>query len=378
MIKILHVIPNLRKGGAERLVLDICRELSKRPDVEVRILVFSSDNQYDFLSEGIKIDFVPSSFTPSLVRRSSVNTELYDAYVREYLPDIIHSHLFEAELITRRKPLHSSVYFTHCHDNIIQFSRPSLLKNSLFGFIRKAYERKLIFGYYKNCINHFVAISKDVQNYLNIHLPKTGYPASLLPNAIELDRFLRKERCLNSIETLELINVGSLVPKKNQGLLLRILNLLKNKGVKCRLHCFGDGPDRETLCDLATELLVEDLFFLHGNEDHIESELEKANLYIHSAVYEPFGLVLLEAMASGLPVVCLDGKGNRDLIRDGVNGFIIEKEDVNLFAEKILWLVNHPEEYSRMSREAIAFARQFDINPYVDRLLELYRSAINS
>ena len=77
-------------------------------------------------------------------------------------------------------------------------------------------------------------------------------------------------------------------------------------------------------------------------------------------------------MASGLPVISLDGRGNRDIIFNGKNGFLILKNNTNLFFEKILFLKNNPKEYEMMSNFAKTFAKTFDIINYVDRLTEIY------
>ena len=89
-------------------------------------------------------------------------------------------------------------------------------------------------------------------------------------------------------------------------------------------------------------------------------------------IVEGFGLVLLEAMAAGLPIVSLDGRGNRGLIKDGENGFFIIEENAGLFVDKILLLANDEPLYRQMSAQAVEFARGYDIKNYVDRLLALY------
>jgi spore coat protein SA len=77
-------------------------------------------------------------------------------------------------------------------------------------------------------------------------------------------------------------------------------------------------------------------------------------------------------MAAGLPVISLDGGGNRDLIEEGKNGYMIFEENPTSFLEKILLLRDHPQEYQRMSQYAQNFAARFDIKSYVSKLLALY------
>jgi len=78
-------------------------------------------------------------------------------------------------------------------------------------------------------------------------------------------------------------------------------------------------------------------------------------------------------MAAGLPVVTLDGKGNRDIIEQGKNGFMIYKQSAELFADKIIELIKNKELYQSMSAYAVEFAKKYDIKEYVDKLIDLYK-----
>jgi len=94
---------------------------------------------------------------------------------------------------------------------------------------------------------------------------------------------------------------------------------------------------------------------------------------VHTATYEPLGLVLLEAMAAGVPVITLDGKGNRDIIINGENGYLIDMPLPELFADKIQELWMDLEKYCAVSKNAIRFAEQYDIKIYTERLINLYK-----
>ena len=97
-------------------------------------------------------------------------------------------------------------------------------------------------------------------------------------------------------------------------------------------------------------------------------------MYLHTAKYEPFGLVILEAMAAGLPVVCTDGYGNRDLIKEGKNGFMISKRSPSLIADKIELLMGNDNLRSTMGNFANRYSHKFDISIYTKELMGLYSS----
>ena len=81
-------------------------------------------------------------------------------------------------------------------------------------------------------------------------------------------------------------------------------------------------------------------------------------------------------MAAGLPVVSLDGGGNRDILVDGKNGFLIPSNEPHLFVEKILHLSTHPNQYAIMSDFSQHFSKQYDISTYIDQLIEFYQNCL--
>jgi glycosyltransferase involved in cell wall biosynthesis len=109
----------------------------------------------------------------------------------------------------------------------------------------------------------------------------------------------------------------------------------------------GDGPEKKKIYELIQTYELENKVKLAGLVDDIEDYYRKNNIYIHAANYEPFGLVILEAMSSGLPVICLDGKGNRDIINHEENGFIFNQENPDLFVKQILKLFNNKKLYTQ-------------------------------
>jgi glycosyltransferase involved in cell wall biosynthesis len=95
-------------------------------------------------------------------------------------------------------------------------------------------------------------------------------------------------------------------------------------------------------------------------------------------MYEPFGNVHLEALASGLPVITTRLSGASEIIKDGLQGFVIDKpEDIETIAEKILFLMSW-DENQRMSSEARRLAENFSFKAYTDRMIKLYQEVVHS
>lgn len=377
-MRILHVIPSLAKGGAERIVLDICIHLSNLPNTEVKLLVLSEQDAYPDLSVKIDKMVCNSSVIPSLSGKHKVDIAEYEQCVDDFQPNIIHSHLFVADLVSRWNVRKNIKYFTHCHDNMPQFMKMNIKSCFSKKLITQLYERRLLLGLYKmqSYTNQFLAISEHTASYFKNNLPVYyKNQITLLHNAIDYDRFLNKDENLNPSGILRIINVGSFVPKKNQSLLVRIAKILAQKGISFQVAFLGHGAMRQEVESEALKMNMKDKFIFQGNVNNVEEYLWQSDVYVHTAYYEPLGLVLLEAMASGLPVVCLDGKGNQDLIEEGKNGYMISEPNPDEFADKIIELWNHQEKYREMSRYAIAFAKKYDIKEYVQKLVQIYKQA---
>lgn len=369
-MNILHIIPTLRKGGAERIVLDTCIELQKHTGVRIKLVTLSPLCEYPDLAAQVDWQVVPARFVPSITGRSLCEIEALEAVFADFQPDIIHTHLWEAEMVTRQVSYTRGRWFTHFHDNMRQLARLSwpITKQKVTDW----YERSIILGEYKKRDSHFIAISKHCEAYARMNLPRRySSQITFMSNAINTERFIKNHDTTTS-DCLMISSIGSLVVKKNHAFLIDIACQLRNLGALCTINIMGEGELRDKLQQDINANGLEDHIILHGRIDKPEIMLWNSSLYVHPATYEPFGLVLLEAMAAGLPVVTLNGGGNADIMENGKNGFIINNQDPALFAAKILEIWQNKQLYAQMSEYAVIYAQQFDIKEYAVKLLQLY------
>jgi glycosyltransferase involved in cell wall biosynthesis len=394
-LKILLVIPNLKKGGAERLVLDTLRQLLLDKNVDVQLVIFRDEIEYQVEDMREFIQIIPSSVTLSFKRKPILRINELQTFIEQFMPDVIHSHLFEAEIVSRFCNYPKARWFTHVHDNMPQLKNLSFKLLANKQAVTNYFEKKILFkNYFKNGGTHFIAISSHTEAY--IKSVQSKYPVTLLHNAINVKRFQNtnefKQPITNSDDsqitpnsqpltvnatllnpqpsTLNLINIGSFVPKKNQNFLLDIIFELKARNFNVNCIFLGDGPTKKKVEMRAMDLKIINQCHFLGNVEQVEEYLWKSDVYVHTAIYEPLGLVLIEAMAAGLPVVTLDGHGNRDLMENGKNGFILEEQDPKMFATKIIEVYRNQE----IKEFNIHFARQYEIGNYVAKLQDLYYS----
>jgi len=376
-MKILHIIPNLKKGGAERIVIDIVRILNQNASNLVKLILFEDKIEYDV--EDIKnlIEIVPSKVQLSITKKHHLSITELQKTIERFQPDSIHSHLFEAEIVSRSCNFPKAKWFTHSHDRMRSLNNLNLLsiksKRDLTNYFEKRY---LLKCYRKNGGNNFIAISEDISNFLRTVLPKDLQSIQLLQNAIDVKRF-EKPMDFNKVKNnavFNMVSIGRLDKNKNHQLLIDVVLELKNRKIPVHLTIVGEGDERISLQEKIVQLNLSDQLSLVGLQEKVEMYLWNADLYIHSAITEGFGLTLIEAMACGLPVVCTDGKGNRELIQEGENGFMVGERDPKLLAGKIELLLKNDNLRQAMGEKARKFAQGFGIEKYVESLLLLYKN----
>ncbi len=372
--KIIHVIPSLAKGGAEKMVLDFCEEISKREGFEVKLLVLSKENTFDLSDYSFEVKFFDVEFRFSIFGKNLERnvSELYD-FFNGYSPNVIHSHLYDAEQVCRIKPIKGVRYFSHAHFNTVELKTPAF--SNLFskkGIIDFLVYRNIT-KVYSLVNNSFITISQDTHSYYLENIPQFKSRIHFLLNAINTKNYEAPFRKREG--RIRIISVGSLNDRKNQILQLKIAEELLKSGHDFELNIFGEGRNREMLENEVQNRGLSNNVKIRGNSNKIPHEMKEHHFFIHTAKYEPFGLVLIEAMASGLPVISLDGGGNRELINDSKDGFLINSEDPQKFAEIIQQLWNDNSKYDLIAEAGKQKSLQYDIVPYIDKLLKLYSEA---
>jgi glycosyltransferase involved in cell wall biosynthesis len=376
-MRILHIIPSLAKGGAERLVLDICNQLSLRKEVEVVLVTFRADNDYAFLSHKINHIVVPSVVNLSVSGKNQFHLDELERLIQNFKPNIIHSHLFEAEMVTRAVLYPHASYFTHCHDNMFQFKKLEPREIFTKTRITETYERNWLIKRYRACQNNFIFISQFIESYFKKSLPADVFERhTLMHNCTDLKNFICNNPLPKEPGCTRLVNCGSFTAIKNQTFLIDVMAELVRYNKNITLDLIGDGPLAENLKQKVAGLNLTDHIFFRGKINDVQTYYCQSDIYVHSAKVESFGLVLLEAMAAGLPVVTLDGLGNRDLMENGKTGYIFQKEDPVAFANAVVGLIENRDQSQVISNHVKELVKKFDVVDYTDRLVQLYKKTI--
>jgi 1,2-diacylglycerol 3-alpha-glucosyltransferase len=207
---------------------------------------------------------------------------------------------------------------------------------------------------------------------------------TVIPTGTDLEPFLkadgkalRKERGWEK-ETV-LISIGRLAPEKNWDTLLRAFAKVAPEFPELRLVLIGDGPAKDSLQELSSDLGVAGQVTFTGAVPfgEIPSYLKAANVFAFASVTETQGLVTIEAMAAGLPVVAVDGSGTRDIVEHEKQGFLVEN-DPEALAQGLRKILSDPQRIKRFSNNALKKARTFDVNVLGKQLVDVYEQAIEA
>ena len=169
--------------------------------------------------------------------------------------------------------------------------------------------------------------------------------------------------------------VGRLIEQKDHATLLRAFARVHEAQPEARLAVLGAGPLESDTRALASSLGLADAVVLPGRTE-IRDWLARADVLAHTSRWEGFGIVLLEAMLAGLPIVATRVSAVPEVVADGVTGALVEPGDVAGVARELAGLLGDPDRAARLGAAGLVRARQeFSVAKMVDETLAVYRSA---
>jgi len=308
------------------------------------------------------------------------------SFVDQLLPtlklDVIHTHhpiLLGQTAASKAADLNVPLVFTfHTqyweYTHYVPFPQEAIqdfLKNAIHSWL-KVFMRKC---------QHIVIPSESIKEILIKDYGLEDH-YTVIPTGTDLKPFLRADgNILRQSQGWQddkvIISIGRLAHEKNWETLLRAAAQVYAHHPNMRLVLIGDGPDKQTLEALATELGIAERVSFTGRlpfED-IPTYLRAADMFSFASVTETQGLVTIEAMAAGLPVVAVDGSGTHDIVDHGKDGFLVEN-DSNALATAISEMLCNPQQMKQFGINALKKAKTFDINRLAKQMVKVYEQAI--
>ena len=367
-IKVVHIVPMLSPGGAERVAVHIVRGLN-RERYEPVVVSFTGRLECDLdclLEEaGVEVRY--------LGKRPGFDYRMYSRLhpvLRECQPDIVHTHL-----------------------HVLRYALPSLLllqRASLLHTVHNLAEREIeptARWIQRYALNHGVlpvAVAEEVARSLRrlygiqqCRVISNGIPTDCYASP-KTPRSEWRARQGFSDDDVLFVCVARFAPQKNHVLLLKAFAQGPASDPKAHLVLVGEGVLREQLEEQAKNLgLTSQVHFL-GLRTDIPDVLSAMDVFVLSSDWEGNPLSVMEAMASGLPIVSTAAGGVPDLFESGKEGFIVQPGDAQGLSHSMASLLGDQEARRSLGRAAARRAKEnFDVSTMVQAYEELYENMVD-
>ena len=181
-----------------------------------------------------------------------------------------------------------------------------------------------------------------------------------------------------TLESKKIITIGRLEYPKNVMGLVRAFREVNKKHPDWQLEIYGEGGDKDEILKYLAEYNLKDVVLLKGVTSDPAAVLAQSAIFALPSLFEGFGLVLIEAMECGVPVVSYDcPSGPRDIITDGEDGFLVPTGDETAMAERICHLIEHTEQRKRMGAAAARKAKEYAPENIAAKWMRLFADISN-
>jgi glycosyltransferase involved in cell wall biosynthesis len=326
MKRVLHIIDHLGLGGAQAVLLDLVTLLDRTQwDCEVAVMHGRGLFAEALEAEGIKVhELSPSPWLPIYVPN-------FIRLQRDF--DVLHFHLSGANWIA--KPLAAIVgeqpriAHDHASDQLHFRGIGSMLVDAAMHRFS----------------SHTIAVAPAGKKFLTEYGALSPESVTVIPNGIKTELFRpfsleekKEARAFFQLpeEAFIIGTAGRLAPEKNQKMFLEAAHQAIQKGLRATFVIAGAGPEESALRHLAARLEISNSVRFLGQVQERVLLYRALDLFALPSRYEGLPIVLLEAMASGVPVVCTDLEGIHYALEGGLHGGLVPSDDVEALAKVFL------------------------------------------
>ena len=364
-MKVLHVIKVQGIGGAEQHLLALLPALRER-GIDARLLSLDAGLDAERFHRALDDRGVPWR---RVATGFDLSPRLATAVVRatrSERPDLVHTHMVHGDIYGSVAANLLRVPFVSSRHNDDRY----LL--GPFRYVDRAFMRR---------VRRLIAISDSVREFL----VRAGLPESkLLTIHYGLDQVpaapseLTPEQAGIPADAPLMLAIGRLIAQKDHETLLRSFALTRARHPHARLAILGWGALEEPTRALARELGLADTVLLPGRVEP-QAWLERADIFAHTSRWEGFGIVLLEAMLAGLPVVATRVSAVPEIVVDGETGVLAGAGDIEAVAAALDELLADPVRRAALGAAGRARAlSEFSVAHMTEQTVAVYREALNS
>ncbi len=376
-IKVAVIITKLELGGAQKVAISICEKLDKTKFETVLICGCGG-----ILDEETK-NKIRVIFVKDLVREINPIKDLkalFSIYkiLKQEKPIIVHTHSSKAGIIGRlAAKLYGIKNIIHTIHGFSFNDTQSFFKKNLFIFLEKVGAK---------ISKYLIPVStENITKGLNNHIGKKEQ-YHYIRLGVDIDNFknfnnnpsLKKELNIDEKDIL-VTTIGPFKPQKNLPDFIKIAKNISEKNKQFKFVIVGDGTLRPQFEKLIKEYNISNNIFLLGWRRDISNILNSSDIFVMTSLWEGLPISTIEAMCCGLSPIVNDVDGQREIVKDKFNGFLIKPYDIKSCEEKIILLTNDnklKKEMSLNAKNSIDYT--FSIDYMIKQHEQLYLLVCNS
>jgi glycosyltransferase involved in cell wall biosynthesis len=374
--RILHVIDTTKPGGAQELIKHLVTGMIEDTELFVAVLGEKGGYSNAFRKAGAIVFDIGSGSD----RWGVFVIFRLIKVIRETQPNIIHAHLFKSLILS---PIASLIASTKCiiHDHTGMYD-DSLIHYMPMNIIRKSYLLAYR-GVLAICDQVLVLTNEMRDVYYEIYkMPRKKI--AVVPNGIDVAHFSNESRTKLSLltqynlpeNTIIIIMVGRLAAEKDWITFIDIAKKRQSAEDSQVFLIVGDGSQETILREYVLRQHLNNVLFL-GHRSDVRDLLKQADVFVLTSKREPFGIVLLEAMAARCPVVASKSGGPEAIIQHEHNGMLVDVGDPDGFAWAINNILKNKTMRENLVENAFHTALEHDIHNYVDHVATIYDDMIS-
>lgn len=341
-MKIIFFVHSLRKGGAERLLLQIAKYLHNK-GYQITVLQavdFDEYHEYSEIKKEYLLDFKEYNWPyifPELIKR-------YKKYIKSSDPDLVCIFsplmvIIAALSFIRIKTIH-----------IVQGYGSVVRTRSIKQFIYKILDRLSL------AILKFNVIvpTESLKNACLEYLPIKSSKIKVIPSGIDNNQLLFNKKHADFDNQIIVTMLGTIYKEKGQRYAIESVKHIKkiDPDLDIVVKIIGAGSDEDYINKKIIENDLEKNILLLGRRENAFEIISNSHIFWHLSKSEGMPLVVMEAMALGIPVVGFNVRGVNDVIKSGSNGYLAEFKDMKAIASYTIGLINDAKDYNRVRVDA--------------------------